>query len=207
MRKLSRFFVFFLFTGLVTAYAPMTQADMQQQGYGNTAYTLSTQGSEYQHRSFGDSYGSKVGNKALNAFANLTTSVLEIPKNIINTTNKSNIVYGAVGGLFKGLIHTAGRIGVGIADLVTIPLPTKPITQPLYIWDDFDVDTTYGPVFRLDLTPEEAESPIVQVPSVAPVVAAPAVVAPKPEPIDNSKQYHQETNQKLDTLFKKEMMK
>jgi len=202
MRKLSRFFVFILFTGLFMAYAPMTQADMQQQGYGNAPVT---QGGEYQQRSFGNSYGSKVGNKALNAFANLTTGMLEIPKNIINTTNKSNIFYGVVGGLFKGLVHTGGRIGVGIADLVTIPLPTKPIAHPLYVWDDFDVDTTYGPVFRLDQTQEE-EPAVAQAPSPEPV-AAPAVVAPKPEPIDNSKQYNQETNQKLDTMFKKEMMK
>lgn len=203
MRKFRRFLVFLLFT--FTAYAPMTLADMQQ-GYGNTAYTPSTQGGVYQHRSFGNSYGSKVGNKALNAVANLTTSVLEIPKNIINTTNKSNVFYGIVGGVFKGMVNMGGRMGVGIADLLTIPLPTQPIAQPLYIWDNFDLDTTYGPVFRLDLTPEEEPS-IVQTPGPAPVVAAPAVVAPKPEAIDNSKQYNQETNQKLDTLFKKEMMK
>lgn len=202
MRKLSRFFVFILFAGLFMAYAPMTQADMQQQGYGNAPVT---QGGVFQQRSFGNSYGSKVGNKALNAFANLTTGVLEIPKNMINTTNKSNIFYGVVGGLFKGLVHTGGRIGVGIADLVTIPLPTKPVAHPLYVWDDFDVDTTYGPVFRLDQTQEE-EPAVVQAPSPEPV-SAPAVVAPKPEPIDNSKQYNQETNQKLDTMFKKEMMK
>ncbi|MDO9049732.1 MAG: exosortase system-associated protein, TIGR04073 family [Methylobacter sp.] len=206
MRKFSRFFGFFLFSSLLIAYAPMTQAEMQQQGYGNTTYTPSTQVGEYQHRSFGTSYGSKVGNKALNAFANLTTSVLEIPKNIINTTNKSNVFYGIVGGVFKGMVNMGGRIGVGIADLVTIPLPTKPIAQPLYIWDNFDVDTTYGPVFRLDQTQEE-EPPVVQMPSPEPVVAAPAVVAPKPEAIDNSKQYSQETNQKLDAIFKKEMKK
>lgn len=196
MRKFSRFFVFLLSTGLFTAYAPMTLADMQQQGYGDSS---STQG----RGSFGgSSYGSKVGNKALNGFANLTTSLLEIPKNIINTTNQSNVIYGFIGGSFKGIIHTCGRIGVGVADLLTIPLPTKPIAQPVYIWNDFDVDTTYGPVFRLDESREE-EPPVVQ----APVVAAPAVVAPRPEPIDNSKQYNQETNQKLDTLFKKEMKK
>jgi len=45
---------------------------------------------------------------------------------------------------------------------------------------------------------------VVQAPSP---VAAPAVVAPKPEAIDNSKQYNQETNQKLDAIFKKEMKK
>ncbi|MDP1667044.1 MAG: exosortase system-associated protein, TIGR04073 family [Methylobacter sp.] len=200
MRKFSRSFVFLLFASLFTAYAPMTQADMQQQGYGTPA----TQEGLYQHRSFGNSYGSKVGNKALNAFANLTTSVLEIPKNMINTTNQSNVFYGIIGGLFKGIVHTAGRIGVGIADLVTIPLPTQPIAYPVYIWEDFDIDTTYGPVFRLDQS-QEAEPLIVQAPGPEPVVAAP--IAPKPEPIDNTKQYHQETNQKLDAIFKKEMKK
>ncbi|MDI1292896.1 MAG: exosortase system-associated protein, TIGR04073 family [Methylobacter sp.] len=198
MRKLSRFFVPLLFVGLFTAYAPLTQAEMH---YGNTITVPVMQTEQSQCRS----YGGKVGNKALNAFANLTTGVLEIPKNIINTTNQSNIVYGTVGGLFKGLIHTAGRIGVGIADLVTIPLPTMPIAQPEYIWEDFDVDTSYGPVFRLDNCQEE--SPIVQAPVAESVIDAPAVIAPKPEPIDNSKQYRQETNQKLDTIFKKEMMK
>ncbi|MDP3590085.1 MAG: exosortase system-associated protein, TIGR04073 family, partial [Methylobacter sp.] len=179
MRKFSRFFVFFLFTGLFTAYAPMTLADMQQQGYGDTS---STQGGG---RSFGTSYGSRVGGKALNAIANLTTSVLEIPKNIINTSNKSNFIYGITGGLVKGMINVIGRVAVGATDLVTFPIPTKPIAQPIYIWNDFDVDTNYGPVFRLDLD-EEEETPVVQAP-VAEPVAAPVVVAPKPQPIDNSK--------------------
>ncbi|MGZ4976208.1 MAG: exosortase system-associated protein, TIGR04073 family [Methylobacter sp.] len=201
MRKLSRFFVFIVFTGLFAAYASIAQAQMQQQGYGNTTIAPIIRANETQHRS----YGSKVGYKTLNAFANLTTSALEIPKNIINTTNKSNVFYGAVGGAFKGVVNMAGRIGVGIADLLTFPLPTQPIAYPLYVWDDFDVDTVYGPVFRLD-EDYEADAPVVQAPSPQPVVAPP-VVAPKPEPIDNSKQYRQETNHKLDEMFKKEMKK
>ena len=95
------------------------------------------------------SYGSKVGNKALNGFANLTTSALEIPKNIINTTNDSNVAWGFVGGLAKGILNTVGRMMVGLTDLVTFPLPTKPFIYPKYVWDDFDEDTTYGEVFRL----------------------------------------------------------
>jgi putative exosortase-associated protein (TIGR04073 family) len=96
------------------------------------------------------SYGSKVGHKALNALANIATAELEIPKNIINTVNDSNIILGTVGGLMKGIIHTLGRIGVGVVDLITAPIPTKPIAQPAYIWEDYDIDTTYGDVFRLD---------------------------------------------------------
>lgn len=96
------------------------------------------------------SYGSKVGHKALNGFTNMTTAILEIPKNIINTSNDSNIILGSVGGLAKGIVHTLGRMMTGLADLVTAPLPTKPIVQPEYIWDDFDIDTTYGEAFRLN---------------------------------------------------------
>ncbi|MGR9116506.1 MAG: exosortase system-associated protein, TIGR04073 family [Gammaproteobacteria bacterium] len=150
------------------------------------------------------SYGAKVGNKALNAFANITTSVLELPKNVINVSNQSNVFYGLTGGLFKGIVNMAGRIGVGVADLVTIPLPTKPIAYPVYVWDDFDVDTTYGDAYRLDRT----SAPVTKAPEPITEAAAPA---PQPEPVkDYSEQYQQEypnPNEKLDAYFKKEMMK
>lgn len=151
MRRFSRFFVPLLFISLLTGYAPMAQAEMQQQDYANTAYAPVNNG---QPRS----YGGKVSRKALSAFANLTGSVFEIPKNIINTSNKSNIFYGFVGGSVKGLVNMLGRIGVGVADLLTVPLPTQPIAYPVYIWDDFDQDTSYGPVFRLDESRETKSS-------------------------------------------------
>ena len=95
------------------------------------------------------SYGADIGNKALNGFTNIFTSWLEIPKNIINTTNESNIFWGLSGGTAKGIINMAGRVGVGVTDVITFPLPTEPIAQSEYVWENFDVDTTYGPVFRL----------------------------------------------------------
>lgn len=97
-----------------------------------------------------ESYGDKVGDKALRGFVNLTTSTLEIPKNIINTTNQSNIAYGFVGGTAKGILNTVGRMMVGLTDLITAPLPTKRFVHPNYVWDDFDADTTYGEVLRLE---------------------------------------------------------
>ena len=96
------------------------------------------------------SYGSRIGHKLLSSLTNMTTGVLEIPKNIINTTNESNVIYGFTGGLVKGIVNTGGRIVSGVTDLVTFPLPTHAIAQPRYIWDDFDVDTSYGSVFRMD---------------------------------------------------------
>ncbi|MFA5920717.1 MAG: exosortase system-associated protein, TIGR04073 family [Methylococcaceae bacterium] len=142
MIEFNRFNVSLLFTTLFMTYTPITQADMQQQGYGyQSAYTPIVGADDSRQQS---SYGEKVGNKALNAFANLTTSTLEMPKNIINTMNQSNFFYGVFGGFIKGLVNTLGRTGCGIADLITFPLPTRPIAYPVYIWDDFDVDTSYG---------------------------------------------------------------
>jgi putative exosortase-associated protein (TIGR04073 family) len=205
MTKFKRFLGSFLFTSLLTVYTPISQADMQQQGYGDIPYTPVTQAYEPQQQI---SYGEIVGNKALNGFANLGTAWLEIPKNIINTTNQSNFFYGVFGGFLKGLVNTLGRTGAGIADILTIPIPTKPIAYPVYVWDDFDIDTSYGEVFRLYKTQQPASQAIAQTPSGQ--IAKPAVVIaspPKPVDVDRSDLYKQDTNSKLDTLFKKEMQK
>jgi putative exosortase-associated protein (TIGR04073 family) len=204
MTKFNRFLGSFLFTSLLTVYTPITQADMQQQGYGNMAYTPVTQAYVPQQQT---SYGEIVGNKALNGFANLSTAWLEIPKNIINTTNQSNFFYGVFGGFLKGLVNTLGRMGVGIADILTIPIPTIPIAYPLYVWDDFDIDTSYGEVFRLYKTQQPANQAIAQTPSAQVAKPAAVVTPPKPAVVDRSDLYNQDTNSKLDTLFKKEMQK
>jgi len=204
MIEFNRFNVSLLFTTLFMTYTPMTQADMQQQGYGyQSAYTPIVGADDSRQQS---SYGEKVGNKALNAFANLTTSTLEMPKNIINTMNQSNFFYGVFGGFIKGLVNTLGRTGCGIADLITFPLPTMPIAYPVYIWDDFDVDTSYGEVFRLDKT-QKIDQPVTQEPVTQPVPTAVVATPPTAAVVDRSSQYNQETNRKLDTLFKQEMQK
>lgn len=103
------------------------------------------------------SYRSKVESKALNGVTNIFTSFLEIPKSIIKTTNESNLVYGIVGGTLKGAVHTIGRFMTGVSDLATAPLPTKQVVTPAYIWDDFDLTTSYGDIFRLDTQNENFE--------------------------------------------------
>ncbi len=198
MTKLDRFFAPLLLTGLLTAYTPLTQADMQQ-GYGDTSYTAAPL-IDKSHQP--TTYGGKVGRKASSAFANLTTSWLEIPKNMINTTNQSNVFYGIVGGLFKGVVNMAGRLGVGVADLITIPIPTKPVAYPVYIWEDFDVDTTYGEVFRLDTTEAPPAKPVAVAEPAAPVAQQPSAPV-----VDHSDEYTRDTNRTLDNYFKKEMMK
>jgi len=121
-------------------YTPLLQADGSM--LSNRANTASV--------SPPLSYGEKIADKGLNALANLTTAPLEIPKSVINTMNKSNFFYGLVGGFVKGIVNMLGRTGCGVADLVTLPIPTQPIISPVYIWDDFDKETTYGAVMRWD---------------------------------------------------------
>jgi len=125
-------------------YTPLTQADsaMQLNRNVNTASKVML--------SPPLSYGEMVANKGLNALSNLTTGPIEIPKAVINTMNQSNFFYGLVGGFVKGIVNMLGRTGCGVADLITLPIITQPIISPLYVWDDFDKETTYGEVMRLD---------------------------------------------------------
>jgi putative exosortase-associated protein (TIGR04073 family) len=194
-----RSFVSLFVIGLIPAYISVAHAEGMQQSYG---YSQTQPSSSALLPNFTNtvnpSYGSEVGAKTLNGFANMLTGPLEIPKNIINTSNQGNVFYGIFGGGFKGIVHTAGRLAVGLTDLITFPLPTKPIAYPLYIWDDFDVDTIYGDVFRLQ-EPQEITQPEVLVEPPPQPAAVPPVAYPPPS--------SQDTNKKLDMIFKKEMMK
>jgi putative exosortase-associated protein (TIGR04073 family) len=203
MAKLIRFFISLLLVGL-TGF--MTQVEAQPSDYGyQTGDNMGYASTPQTDKSFEQqSYGRKIGKKVLSGWTNLSLGLLEVPKNIINTTNDSNIFYGLTGGAFKGLINTAGRMGVGIADLLTFLIPTKPIAHPLFIWDDFDADTTYGEVFRVSQSPKINRPPV---PMPVPQPVAPVRVTPQMPVEDRSNQYNQETNRKLDHMFKKEMMK
>lgn len=146
MNTLHRFLVAGLLTGLSLVYTSTALAEQPySQPYGQP-YQQPYQPPRQ------PSYGTQVGNKALNGVTNLATSWLEVPKNIINVTNAegSNIIFGLVGGGFEGMLQTAYRASAGLADLVTAPIPTKPVVYPQYIWEDFDETSSYGDVFRLD---------------------------------------------------------
>ena len=95
-----------------------------------------------------ESYGDTVARKVSSGFANLGLSVLEVPKNIIIVSNQTNVLFGLAGGLVLGGVDLLGRTGAGILDLVTAPLPTQPIVYPLYVWQDFNTATAYGPIFK-----------------------------------------------------------
>lgn len=96
------------------------------------------------------SYGTQVGDKALNGITNLGTGWLEIPKSVVNTTRQTNVLYGVIGGLGYGVFNTLGRMGTGLIDLVSAPFPTDPIVTPVRAWNNFDTKTSYGIQYHLE---------------------------------------------------------
>lgn len=119
------------------------------QYYGQQPYGQQPYAQPPKQKTYNEIIKAKAVNGAINASP---ASLLEMPKAIINNMNaeNSNFVFGVVGGVLEGGLHAGTRIVTGAVDLVTFMIPTKPITQPLYIWDDFDETNTYGQVFRLD---------------------------------------------------------
>ncbi|MDF1582102.1 MAG: exosortase system-associated protein, TIGR04073 family [Methyloprofundus sp.] len=98
-----------------------------------------------------ESYGEKIGDKALRGLTNFSLSFLEIPKNMIIVTNDTNLIYGLTGGIGLGVLNTLGRLSIGTLDLITFPLPTKPIVQPIHPWNNYlEVNTAYGDLFATD---------------------------------------------------------
>lgn len=195
---------------LAFAVAPFPQALMAQGLYDmqrTTPYQRPYPSNATQQAP--ETYGQQVGHKALSGLANLATGVVEIPKNVINTTNSVNLAWGVSGGLLKGILNMLGRTLSGAVDLLTAPIPTYPIPNPEFVWNDFGIDTTYGDVFRLR---ERARPPAVTqapVAEPAPPPAAPEEISS--EPLDSAAERVEdaahETDQKLDSMFKHYMTK
>lgn len=105
-----------------------------------------------------DSYMTGFSNKVSQGLTNTAFGFIEIPKNIVNISNEQNIFVGTTWGLLRGTAHAVGRTLVGVAELVTSPIPTKEFAAPAYVWDRFSEDsryfglhypgywTTYGPL-------------------------------------------------------------
>ncbi len=96
-----------------------------------------------------ESYTTTIFTKLGVGFSNLFGGIAEIPKNVINTTNEYNLALGITGGVAKGALHTAGRMLAGTVDILTFPLPTEPLTNPTYVWEDYKTETSYNPLFKL----------------------------------------------------------
>lgn len=94
-------------------------------------------------------YGERVGRKFGSGYTNMVLGLAEIPKNAIITTNQTNALFGATGGVFKGILHGVGRTLAGALDLITCPYPSEPIPKPAYVWENFQTETQYGPMLQI----------------------------------------------------------
>ncbi len=95
------------------------------------------------------SYPTKVGEKLGNGIANVVTGVVEIPKTMIITSQKRGPAYGMTAGFMTGIVHMLGRTLSGAVDLATFMIPTRPLVNPDYIWNNFNRETSYNPGWQL----------------------------------------------------------
>jgi putative exosortase-associated protein (TIGR04073 family) len=74
--------------------------------------------------------------------ANMTTSFLEIPGQMVKETNAQGAGVGIPLGFAKGLGMIVPRVLVGVYELLSAPFPApagyRPIINPEFPWDYFD---------------------------------------------------------------------
>lgn len=90
-----------------------------------------------------DSYFGNASEKFVSGIANAATGFVELPKNIILTSQKEGPLYGITIGVAMGIMHTVGRSLVGVLDAATFFIPTKPSVNPPFVWQDFSRETSY----------------------------------------------------------------
>jgi len=94
-------------------------------------------------------YPARMGIKLGNGIANVVTGVVEIPKTIMVSNRAHGPAYAATAGFMSGLFNMLGRTLSGAGDIATFFIPTKPIVQPGFIWDNFNKETTYRKTWEL----------------------------------------------------------
>ena len=82
--------------------------------------------------------GSTAGDKLSRGVANTFEGILEVPRNISNTTEAQGLLTGVTVGLGKGLGYGVLRTLIGLYEVVTFPIPIPagyaPMIQP-YGWN------------------------------------------------------------------------
>lgn len=77
-------------------------------------------------------------NKLSRGFTNLLTGWLEIPAQIMQTTERSGSLAGATLGLGRGVVLGLGRTLAGALEMVTFPIPNPvtrygPVVEPEFV--------------------------------------------------------------------------
>jgi len=95
------------------------------------------------------SFPARMGAKLGNGIANIATGFVEIPKTIMVTNRTDGPAYAATAGFMTGMVHMVGRTLCGAYDLATFIIPTRPIVNPDYVWQDFKTETSYRSTWQL----------------------------------------------------------
>lgn len=90
-----------------------------------------------------DGYGASFPAKLGHGFANMTMGMMELPKNVINISEDSNVLVGITWGTLRGAWHGVSRTLGGVADMLTSPFATADYVSPGYPWERFSEDTRY----------------------------------------------------------------
>ncbi len=96
------------------------------------------------HADDGISYPAKIAGKFGIGLMNAATGIVEIPKTMTVESQQEGIGMGLSAGLLKGLVNMLGRTFLGAADMVSFPIPTKPLINPPVVFQNFSEPTTYG---------------------------------------------------------------
>ena len=96
-----------------------------------------------------DSYPENAASKLGNGAANAVSGLVEIPKNVMIGSREEGLLYGVTFGLVAGILHTVGRTIYGVLDIATFMIPTQPLVEPNYIWNDFDKMTIFKSAVQL----------------------------------------------------------
>ena len=85
----------------------------------------------------GWAYG--AGGKLTRGLMNVVTGWLELPNEIVDTTQQQNVLVGATWGTLKGLVKGVVREAVGVYETITFPVPVPanyaPILSPAYAYE------------------------------------------------------------------------
>lgn len=90
-----------------------------------------------------DSYLVNSSQKLGSGIVNAATGFMELPKNIVLTSQNEGPLYGITLGTANGILHAVGRSLIGILDAATFFIPAKSLVNPPFIWQDLSRETSY----------------------------------------------------------------
>ena len=92
----------------------------------------------------GISYPARIAGKLGIGLINTVTGIIELPKSMMVESAKDGIGMGLSLGFIQGMTNMMGRTLIGMMDVVSFPIPTKPMITPPVIFQDFGQETTYA---------------------------------------------------------------